>query len=246
MPKKTSIRSVLVNLVDDGLIQIEGNFRKALKTKESSKTPERKHRAITLKEIELLMSILSNKSLQEQLEILIPVLSGARPDEDVSLKVCNIDFATRRILFTETKGRKARNVPVSIHLLELLAKLIEEKGLSESDYLFSTRQSPKMSTKTLQNHLKELRKAAGIKRDITPHDLRASFAYLQYYHSNKKFDLIALQKLMGHAKIDQTSNYVGDQFEDGDKRGLDTLIKLWCSILSKKTVRMTKVQRIAS
>jgi integrase/recombinase XerD len=107
------------------------------------------------------------------------------------------------------KGSKERIIPVHEKAIECVRKYITESrpGLlhgKDEDALFLNRRGDRLTRQGFWLILKGYAKAAGIKKDVTPHTLRHSFAT---HVLNGGADLRAVQELLGHANISSTQIY---------------------------------------
>ena len=137
---------------------------------------------------------------------------GLRAGEVVRLKVKHIDRAQNIIRVEQSKGRKDRNVMLSPEVLDLLRQWwkvrpsrhdpgtpLEERWLFPGAKLGKT-----MSTRQLNRLFHEAADAAGIKKGVTLHALRHSFATHLLEHGT---DIRIIQALLGHDKLDTTARY---------------------------------------
>jgi site-specific recombinase XerD len=133
---------------------------------------------------------------------------GLRAGEVVRLKVKHIDSAQRIIRIEQSKGRKDRNVMLSPEMLDLLRKWWKERpsrydaGLSVQErWLFPSRKTPgkPMTTRHLNRIFHETAEAAGIRKSVTLHALRHSFAT---HLLERGTDIRIIQALLGHDKLD--------------------------------------------
>jgi integrase/recombinase XerD len=105
-------------------------------------------------------------------------------------------------------GNRERIIPI-----ELAAKLALEKYLKDSrdilcqknDYLFTNLKGGPMTRQGFWKIVKHYADMAGIKKDITPHMIRHSFAV--HLVANGA-DLRAVQEMLGHSDISTTQIYL--------------------------------------
>src|SRR6266581_8225873 len=137
---------------------------------------------------------------------------GLRAGEVVRLKVKHIDRAQNIIRVEQSKGRKDRNVMLSPEMLGLLRAWWKARPARwdagvppEERWLFPGRRPGKpMTTRQLNRLFHETADAAGIKKSVTLHALRHSFAtHLLEQH----IDIRVIQALLGHDKLDTTARY---------------------------------------
>jgi integrase/recombinase XerD len=129
--------------------------------------------------------------------------AGLRAAEVVSLKIGDIDSKLMLIRVEQGKGRKDRNVMLSPHLLELLRawyKVARPQG-----WLFPG-QSPvnPLTTRQFNRACHAAAQMADIKKRVSPHTLRHSFAT---HLLEQNIDIRVIQVLLGHAKLDTTALY---------------------------------------
>ena len=109
---------------------------------------------------------------------------GLRASEVVRLKVKHIDSAQKIIRVEQSKGRKDRNVMLSPETLDLLRQWWKTRPsrhdtgtpLEERCLFPGTRHGKPMTTRQLNRLFHEAADAAGIKKGVTLHALRHSFA----------------------------------------------------------------------
>ncbi len=136
---------------------------------------------------------------------------GLRAGEVVRLKVKHIDSAQRIIRIEQSKGRKDRNVMLSAETLDLLREWWKaRRGYDattplQERWLFPGRKPEKpMTTRQLNRLFHEAADAAGIKKGVTLHALRHSFAT---HLLERGTDIRIIQALLGHDKLDTTARY---------------------------------------
>jgi integrase/recombinase XerD len=137
---------------------------------------------------------------------------GLRASEVVRLKVKHIDKAQSIIRVEQSKGRKDRNVMLSPEMLGLLREWWKARPARwdagvppEERLLFPGRRPGKpMTTRQLSRLFHEAADAAGIKKSVTLHALRHSFAT---HLLEGGTDIRIIQALLGHDKLDTTARY---------------------------------------
>ncbi len=134
--------------------------------------------------------------------------SGLRVSELIGLKISNIYF-DEGYMKVEGKGNKERLVPLSKESLKQIDlwkidrnKLDIQNG--HQDFLFLNRRGKQLTRVMIFTIIKKLAEAAGIKKNISPHTLRHSFAtHLLEGGAN----LRVIQQLLGHESILTTEIY---------------------------------------
>jgi integrase/recombinase XerD len=135
--------------------------------------------------------------------------AGLRVSEVAALKVGDIDSERMLLRVEQGKGRKDRNAMLSPQLLELL-RLWWREGKRRNvmlphGWLFPGRSPVEpISTRQLSRAVHEAAEAAGIKKRVTPHTLRHSFAT---HLLEQDVDIRVIQVLLGHSKLDTTALY---------------------------------------
>src|SRR6202166_2583029 len=137
---------------------------------------------------------------------------GLRAGEVVRLKVKHIDRAQNIIRIEQSKGRKDRNVMLSAEMLDLLRQWWKARrpGYDSTTpvaerWLFPGQRPGKpMTTRQLNRLFHEAADAAGIKKGVTLHALRHSFAT---HLLERGTDIRIIQALLGHDKLDTTARY---------------------------------------
>jgi integrase/recombinase XerD len=137
---------------------------------------------------------------------------GLRAGEVVRLKVKDIDRAQNIIRVEQSKGRKDRHVMLSPKMLALLRQWWKvrpsrhDAGIPlQERWLFpGIRVGKPMTTRQLNRLFHEAADGAGIKKGVTLHALRHSFAT---HLLEDDTDIRIIQALLGHDKLDTTARY---------------------------------------
>ena len=138
---------------------------------------------------------------------------GLRAGEIVRLKVKHIDSAQRIIRIEQSKGRKDRNVMLSPEMYKLLRQWWKARpsrrdaGIPVQErWLFPSRKNSgkPITTRQLNRLFHAATEAAGIKKSVTLHALRHSFAT---HLLERGRDTRLIQALLGHEKLDTTARY---------------------------------------
>lgn len=135
--------------------------------------------------------------------------AGLRVSEVAHLKVDDINSTRMLIRIEEGKGRKDRNAMLSPQLLELLRLWWREgkrrRVMLPHGWLFPGRSyTDPLSSRQINRAIHEAADAAGIRKRVTPHTLRHSFAT---HLLEQDVDIRVIQVLLGHAKLDTTALY---------------------------------------
>lgn len=140
--------------------------------------------------------------------IAILYAAGLRVSELIFLKVGDIDFQ-RGFLRTIGKGHKERVVPLNekaLHLVEDYVASARPRLLSQkvSDWLFIRKNGLALSRQSVWKIIKKYALLAGLGTNLSPHQLRHSFAT---HLLEGGINLRALQLLLGHADLATTEIY---------------------------------------
>jgi integrase/recombinase XerD len=166
---------------------------------------------LSVSEINLLLNIPdSNKPLGKRNSAMIELLyaAGLRVSELVNLKFLdvNLEACFVRVL---GKGSKERIVPFGLYARNKLDDYINNSRpllLKNhiSQYLFVARAGKPMTRQGFWKLLKQYVKQAGIKKTVTPHSFRHSFAS---HLLEGGADLRTVQVMLGHVDISSTQIY---------------------------------------
>ncbi|HEY2529038.1 MAG TPA: tyrosine-type recombinase/integrase [Xanthobacteraceae bacterium] len=129
--------------------------------------------------------------------------AGLRVSEVVSLKVLDVDSKRMLLRIEQGKGRKDRFAMLSPKLLELLRDWY--RIARPAVWLFPGRDPMlPMTARQFNRAVHAAANMAEIKKRVTPHTLRHSFAT---HLLEDNTDVRLIQVLLGHAKLDTTSLY---------------------------------------
>jgi site-specific recombinase XerD len=129
--------------------------------------------------------------------------AGLRVSEAVALKVTDIDSQRMLLRVEQGKGQKDRYAMLSPRLLDVLRRYY--RAAHPPNYLFpSWRQEQHLSAASLQTACREAALRAGIRKRVTVHTLRHSFATHLLENGT---DIRIIQVLLGHSRIDTTARY---------------------------------------
>ncbi len=134
--------------------------------------------------------------------------TGLRVSELVNLRLGDVN-TTAGYLLTFGKGGKERLVPMGESASASVAKYIGtvRKGQDRSGdnkFLFLTRLGDRMSRQAFWNIIKKRAVQAGIRKSISPHTIRHSFAT---HLLENGADLRSVQIMLGHADLSTTQIY---------------------------------------
>ncbi len=172
----------------------------------SKKLPE----YLTSEEINKLFDIRLTKPIDYRNKAMLEVLyaTGTRISELINLELNQIDF-DECIIRVTGKGKKDRIIPIGDTAMDALKNYILNYRIflvktNDNNYVFLNKNGSKISRQGFFKILKGLAFDAGIKKDISPHTIRHSFATNLL---NNGADLRIIQELLGHENLQTTEIY---------------------------------------
>ena len=180
------------------------HFYKVKLNVETFKRPRRQHKLPNVLSKEEIKSILQAPSnLKHRTMLSIIYACGLRRSELLNLKPGDIDRQRGVLLIRQSKGKKDRITPIS----DKIIKLLEEYWISYRtvNWLFEGQaKGSRYSEKSLESVLKQSLMKAGIKKPVTLHWLRHSYAT---HLLESGTDLRFIQELLGHSSSRTTEIY---------------------------------------
>lgn len=167
---------------------------------------------LSIEEIDDMISMIpSDKEESLRNHAIIETLygSGLRVSELVEARLSRLDLE-ERLMIVEGKGNKQRIVPISPVSAELIREWLPQRNRlkikpSGEDIIFLNRRGAPLSRVMIFYIIKQLTELAGIKKNVSPHTLRHSFAtHLLEGGAN----LRAIQEMLGHESIATTELYL--------------------------------------
>lgn len=172
----------------------------------SKKLPE----YLTSEEINKLFDIRLTKPIDYRNKAMLEVLyaTGTRISELINLELNQIDF-DECIIRVTGKGKKDRIIPIGDTAMDALKNYILNYRIflvktNDNNFVFLNKNGSKISRQGFFKILKGLAFDAGIKKDISPHTIRHSFATNLL---NNGADLRIIQELLGHENLQTTEIY---------------------------------------
>lgn len=178
---------------------------------ESPKQPNHLPEVLSTAEVDLLEQAIDlSKWEGHRNRAIIEVLfsCGLRVSELINLKLSNL-YVDEQFIRVMGKGSKERLVPISPRALEELNywfSMRNEMSIKpgEEDYVFLNRRGHHLTRTMILIMIKRYAAEAGIKKTISPHTLRHSFATSLLEGGA---DLRAIQTMLGHESIGTTEIY---------------------------------------
>ncbi|MFA5500193.1 MAG: site-specific tyrosine recombinase XerD [Candidatus Omnitrophota bacterium] len=166
---------------------------------------------LNITEVEKLLSapdIRDWMGIRDKAALELMYATGMRVSEMVDLPTSTINL-DMGFIKCRGKGDKERIVPIGTHAKDSIARYIEKVRpsllKSKSDnHLFLSRLGKRVSRQSFWKMIKKYAKKARIKKEITPHTLRHSFAT---HLLERGADLRVVQEMLGHSDIATTQIY---------------------------------------
>ncbi len=167
---------------------------------------------LTVYDIEKIISSVDmskNEGVRNRAILEVLYSCGLRVSELVNLQISRLDMIDS-LVSVIGKGNKERLVPIGSQACEAIASYLEhyrsQLNINEGheDTLFLGRYGRGLTRQMIFTILKNTATSAGIKKKISPHTFRHSFATHLVEHGA---DLRAVQEMLGHAQITTTEIY---------------------------------------
>ncbi|MDR0985267.1 MAG: tyrosine-type recombinase/integrase [Endomicrobium sp.] len=162
---------------------------------------------LTELEISKLLSV-NNIKFRDKAIIELLYSCGLRVGELVNLDIGNVNFILNTIHILG-KGNKTRIVPIGKYCIKALSNYIFERKVlnlphSTSDPLFLNSHFNRMNQRTIRKILDSIIHKSGIKKRISPHTIRHTFAT---HLIDRGCDLRTVQEILGHKNLVTTQIY---------------------------------------
>lgn len=202
----SGVRQFYRFLVIDGYLEVDPT-----ELLESPKQPDHLPEVLSTAEVDLLEQAIDlSKWEGYRNRAIIEVLfsCGLRVSELTNLKLSNL-YIEEQYIRVMGKGSKERLVPISPRALDELNYWFSDRNVmkikpGEEDYVFLNRRGQHLTRTMILIMIKRYAVEAGIKKTISPHTLRHSFATSLLEGGA---DLRAIQAMLGHESIGTTEIY---------------------------------------
>ena len=202
----SGVRQFYRFLVIDGYLEVDPT-----ELLESPKQPDHLPEVLSTAEVDLLEQAIDlSKWEGHRNRAIIEVLfsCGLRVSELTNLKLSNL-YIEEQYIRVMGKGSKERLVPISPRALDELSYWFADRNVmkikpGEEDYVFLNRRGQHLTRTMILIMIKRYAVEAGIKKTISPHTLRHSFATSLLEGGA---DLRAIQAMLGHESIGTTEIY---------------------------------------
>lgn len=168
----------------------------------SPKPEKHMPKALSIEELEMLREGCITYRQRAMIEVLYA--TGCRLSEVYRLNREDIDFHTQSTNVIG-KGNKEREVFFSFKAVYHLKKYLMTR-LDEVDALIVTERKPhrRLTRRGIQCEVAKIARQAGLKKNVSPHVLRHTFATLTL---NNGADIVAIQHFLGHSDPGTTQRY---------------------------------------
>ncbi|WP_232734729.1 site-specific integrase [Polaribacter sp. ALD11] len=155
-----------------------------------------------LSQEEVLEIIRCTQNLKHRAILALIYSCGLRISELINLELIDFHIERKQLIVKNGKGRKDRYVSLADSFLPLLSNYYH--SYKPKKYFVEGRNGGKYSTESVRQFLRKSCANAQIKKTVTPHTLRHSYAT---HLLENGVDIRYIQSLLGHAKPETTMIY---------------------------------------
>ena len=192
-------------------MEIENNIKKnPTENIDMPKLRKSLPKVLSIEEVDKLLDIELKDKYDYRNKAMLELMyaTGLRISELINLRQENISFENCTLIVMG-KGKKERIIPIgdyALKYLKLYTELYRNELLKgkQSNYLFLSNRSNKMTRQCFFEIIKKIAYKNDIKTNFSPHTLRHSFAT---HMLEKGADLRSIQELLGHKNISTTQIY---------------------------------------
>lgn len=159
---------------------------------------------LSIQEVQILLASQGDDEHEVQVDAVLQMLyaCGLRVGELCSLNLHDIDESRVKVA---GKGGAERVVPIAKKSLAAIDLYLEvRKGKGKNSALFVTNRGERLYRQWVYHAIKQRAKKCGLKKNISPHTLRHSYAT---HLLEGGADIRIIQELLGHASISTTDRY---------------------------------------
>lgn len=194
-----STQNTVINAIKLYLEQIEGNERKFYYLERPIKEEKL---PVVMSAEEVMAVVKSCANIKHRALLLMTYSAGLRRSEVLALRKVDIDEAKRMVWVRQGKGNKDRFTLLSDKMVVVLKQYYELYDPKE--YVFESKAGEPYTESSLQKVFRTAVERAGIKKEVTLHGLRHSFAT---HLLESGVDLRYIQALLGHNNSKTTERY---------------------------------------
>lgn len=165
---------------------------------------------LSIEEVDALLNLEPHDNFTYRNRCILELLysTGLRISELTSLKLENVNLEAS-LIKVMGKGSKERIVPLNDITTEYMEKYIktvrgEMLKKTQTDYLFLNNHGKPLTRQAIFKMIKKRAEDIGLKKDISPHTLRHSFAT---HLLQNGADIRFIQELLGHSDVGTTEIY---------------------------------------
>ena len=162
-----------------------------------------------LSQEEVLRIIQYTQNIKHRAILTLLYSCGLRIGELINLKLADFHLERKQLIVKKGKGRKDRYVSLADSFLPLLSNYY--LSYKPTIYFVEGQNGGKYSAESIRSFLRKSCKKAGIRKLVTPHTLRHSYAT---HLLENGVDLRYIQTLLGHSKPETTMIYTHVQRKD--------------------------------
>lgn len=178
---------------------------------EAPRLPQRLPRTLSFEELTSLIESADTETpvgLRDRALLELLYATGMRASECNALRIEDVNLPAGYVVVTG-KGSRQRLVPVGAQALHWLRRYLTEARPAivkrgDPGTLFVNRRGGRLSRQGLWGIIKKAARRAGVRRAVSPHTLRHSFAS---HLLERGADLRSVQTMLGHADISTTQIY---------------------------------------
>lgn len=206
--KLSSLRSFYKYLFNNNYIKVN-SFKYVSTPKKEKRLPK----YLGVEELEILFNTPDiNTPLGQRDRLILEILyaTGVRVSELVNIKISDIDFNNKEIIILG-KGNKERIVCFGDYASDAIYRFLKDgrkkllvKHNTTSDYLIINEHGKKITTRGVELIINKIVKKASLKKHLSPHMLRHTFAT---HLLNEGCDILTIEELLGHASLESTQIY---------------------------------------